>query len=299
MLILSKSRAALSTALKPIQENAQALEIGVVSYGETLDVFNQTTGRDIRYLTPLVFALIALTLLWVFRLTRPWELGLVLLLIVGVSAVSFSPELFSGAALPVDLALTGAVALLVLVTYKPLASLYLTLGVVGLSGVWAFGLLGFLGVPVNFLMAAVFPLLMGIGDDYAIHLLHRYEEERCKKHPGPQAIRIALTRTGRAISADDDHDSGGVHGALLRPKPAHPMVRVALRRLGDQRAHNNDDAHTRAETDLPRGAKGRALAQRSKILCAPPRQACSASGSVATQNCCALPQRCSPSYSSG
>jgi predicted exporter len=80
MLILSKSHVALSTALKPIQENAQALEIGVVSYGETLDVFNQTTGRDIRYLTPLVFALIALTLLWVFRLTRPWELGLVLLL---------------------------------------------------------------------------------------------------------------------------------------------------------------------------------------------------------------------------
>jgi hydrophobe/amphiphile efflux-3 (HAE3) family protein len=216
--LIEVSRRALD-ALKPIQENAQALEIGVVSYGETLDVFNQTTGRDIRYLTPLVFALIALTLLWVFRLTRPWELGLVLLLIVGVSAVSFSPELFSGAALPVDLALTGAVALLVLVTYKPLASLYLTLGVVGLSGVWAFGLLGWLGVPVNFLMAAVFPILMGIGDDYAIHLLHRYEEERCKKHPGPQAIRIALTRTGRAIILTTITTAVGFTALFFAPSP--------------------------------------------------------------------------------
>jgi len=216
--IVEVSRQALA-ALAPIQKSAQALEIGLVSYGETLDIFNQTTGRDIRYLTPLVFALIAVTLSWVFRLTRPWELGLVLLLCVGVSAVSFSPELFSGAALPVDLVLIGAVALLVLVTYKPLASLYLTLGVVGLSGVWAFGLLGWLGVPVNFLMAAVFPLLMGIGDDYAIHLLHRYEEERCKKHPGPQAIGIALTRTGRAIVLTTVTTAVGFTALFFAPSP--------------------------------------------------------------------------------
>jgi len=216
--IIEVSRRALE-ALKPIQQNAQALEIGLVSYGETLDVFNQTTGRDIRYLTPLVFTLIAFTLLWVFRLTRPWELGLVLLLIMGVSVVSFSPELFSGAALPVDLVLTGAMALLVLATYKPLASLYLTLGVVGLSGVWAFGLLGWLGIPVNFLMAAVFPLLMGIGDDYAIHLLHRYEEERCKKHPGPHAIRIALARTGRAIGLTTITTAVGFTALFFAPSP--------------------------------------------------------------------------------
>lgn len=216
--IIAVSRHALE-ALKPIQERAVALEIGLVSYGETLDVFNQVTQRDIRYVTPLVFALIALTLLWVFRLTRPWELGLVFLLIAGVAAGAFSPELFSGAALPIDLVLTGALALVVLVTYKPLASLYLTLGVVGLSGVWAFGLLGFLGVPVNFLMAAVFPLLMGIGDDYAIHLLHRYEEERCKKQPGPQAIRIALARTGRAITLTTITTAVGFTALFFAPSP--------------------------------------------------------------------------------
>lgn len=216
--IVAVSRQALA-AIRPIQESAVALEIGLVSYGETLDIFNQTTQRDIRYLTPLVFALIALTLVWVFRLTRPWELGLVLLLIGAVALGAFSPELFSGAALPIDLVLTGALVLLVLVTYKPLASLYLTLGVVGLSGVWAFGLLGFLGVPVNFLMAAVFPLLMGIGDDYAIHLLHRYEEERCKKQTGPQAIQIALGRTGRAIALATATTAVGFVALFFAPSP--------------------------------------------------------------------------------
>jgi hydrophobe/amphiphile efflux-3 (HAE3) family protein len=216
--IIAVSRQALA-AIKPIQESAVALEIGLVSYGETLDIFNQTTQRDIRYLTPLVFAVIALTLLWVFRLTRPWELGLVFLLIAGVALGAFSPELFSGAALPIDLVLTGALALLVLLTYKPLASLYLTLGIVGLSGVWAFGLLGFLGVPVNFLMAAVFPLLMGIGDDYAIHLLHRYEEERCKKQAGPQAITVALTRTGRAITLTTATTAVGFTALFFAPSP--------------------------------------------------------------------------------
>lgn len=216
--IITVSRQALE-ALRPIQERAIALEIGLVSYGETLDVFNQVTQRDIRYLTPLVFAVIALTLLWVFRLTRLWELGLVFVLIAGVALGAFSPELFPRGALPIDLVLTGALALLVIVTYKPLASLYLTLGVVGLSGVWAFGLLGFLGIPVNFLMAAVFPLLMGIGDDYAIHLLHRYEEERCKKQAGPQAIKIALARTGRAIALTTATTVVGFTALFFAPSP--------------------------------------------------------------------------------
>jgi predicted RND superfamily exporter protein len=216
--IIAVSRQALA-ALEPIRKRAAALEIGLISYGETLDIFNQTTQRDIRYLTPLVFALIALTLVWVFRLTRPWELGLVLVLIIGIALGAFSPELFSGAALPIDLVLTVGLIGLILITYKPLASLYLTLGVVGLSGVWAFGLLGFLGVPVNFLMAAVLPLLMGIGDDYAIHLLHRYEEERCKGQVGPHAISVALARTGRALVLTTITTVGGFTALFFAPSP--------------------------------------------------------------------------------
>lgn len=214
--IIGVSRRALA-ALEPIQKNAVALEIGPLSYGETLDVFNQTTQRDIRHLTPIVVAFVALTLAWVFRLTRPGELALVLLLLLGVAAVAFRPELLPAGAL--DLALVALLAGLVLLSYRALASLYLTLAVVSLSGVWAFGLLGLLGVPLNFLMAAVVPLLMGIGDDYSINLLHRYEEERCRGHAGPQAIKIALARTGRALALTTLTTVVGFLSLLFAPSP--------------------------------------------------------------------------------
>ncbi|MGB2982642.1 MAG: MMPL family transporter, partial [Candidatus Bipolaricaulia bacterium] len=71
--------------------------------------------------------------------------------------------------------------------------------IVILTAVWTFGLLGLWGVPVNFLMIAVLPLLLGVGIDDAIHMLHRYEGERRLGHAGGSAIDTAVTRTGRAL----------------------------------------------------------------------------------------------------
>lgn len=205
--------------LVPIKQRALALEIGLASYGETLDVFQQTTQRDIRRLTPIVLVLVALTLAWVFRLTRPGDLTLVFIVLVGVATVAFSPELFPTVTLPISILLSVLLIGLIVGSYRRLASLYLTLAVVSISGVWAFGLLGLTGVPLNFLMAAVVPLLLGIGDDYSIHLLHRYEEERCKRHEGPEAMDIALARTGRALLLTTLTTVVGFASLLFAPSP--------------------------------------------------------------------------------
>lgn len=206
-------------ALGPLQERAVALEIGPVSYGETLDVFNRTTQHDLRWLTPLVFVFIVATLAWAFRLTRPRDLILIgLLLLAGLGAI-LGPELLSTLTLPVEIISVITLGAVVVGTYKRLASLYLTLTVITLSGIWAFGLMGWLGVPLNFLMAAVLPLLMGIGDDYAIHLLHRYEEERCKGRDGPKAVGIALDRTGRALVITTLTTVAGFVSLFFAPSP--------------------------------------------------------------------------------
>jgi len=205
--------------LAPLSQRAVALEISLASYGETLGVFQQTTQRDIRRLTPIVLVLVALTLAWVFRLTRPGDLALVLIVLVGVAAVAFSPELFPTVTLPISILLSVLLIGLIVGSYRRLASLYLTLAVVSISGVWAFGLLGLTGVPLNFLMAAVVPLLLGIGDDYSIHLLHRYEEERCKSHDGPEAMDIALARTGRALLLTTLTTVVGFASLLFAPSP--------------------------------------------------------------------------------
>ncbi|MCI2431165.1 MMPL family transporter [Candidatus Acetothermia bacterium] len=209
----------MNAALAPLRERAVALEIGPVSYGETLDVFNRATQHDLRWLTPFVFAFIVATLAWAFRLTRPRDLVLIgLLLFAGLGAI-LGPELLSNFTLPVEVIGLVTLGAVVLGTYKRLASLYLTLAVITLSGVWAFGLMGWMGVPLNFLMAAVLPLLMGIGDDYAIHLLHRYEEERCKGCDGPKAIGIALGRTGRALVITTLTTVAGFAALFFTPSP--------------------------------------------------------------------------------
>ncbi|MDW8328732.1 MAG: MMPL family transporter, partial [Candidatus Bipolaricaulota bacterium] len=209
----------VKAALAPVQERALALEIGPVSYGETLDVFNRTTQRDLRWLTPLVFVFIVVTLAWAFRLTRPRDLGLAGVLVLAGVGATLGPEFFSGWTLSVEIVSLVTFAVTILGTYKRLNSLYLTLAVITLSGVWAFGLMGWLGVPLNFLMAAVLPLLMGIGDDYAIHLLHRYEEERCKGRDGPQAVGVALDRTGRALVITTLTTVAGFISLFFAPSP--------------------------------------------------------------------------------
>lgn len=209
----------VNAALAPVQQSAIALEIGPVSYGETLDVFNRTTQHDIRWLTPLVFVFIVVTLAWAFRLTRPRDLALMgLLMLAGLGAI-LGPELLSDFALPVELISLITLGAVVFGTYKRLASLYLTLAVITISGTWAFGLMGWIGVPLNFLMAAVLPLLMGIGDDYAIHLLHRYEEERCKGRDGPKAMETALGCTGRALVITTLTTVAGFLSLFFAPSP--------------------------------------------------------------------------------
>ncbi|GAF81487.1 unnamed protein product, partial [marine sediment metagenome] len=84
-------------------------------------------------------------------------------------------------------------------SFRRLSNLYLPLLIVILTAVWTFGLLGVLGVPLNFLTIAVLPLLLGVGIDDAIHMLHRYDGERRAGSSGETAIDTAVTRTGRAL----------------------------------------------------------------------------------------------------
>lgn len=54
----------------------------------------------------------------------------------------------------------------------------LSLGVVVLGLVWAFGALGYLGVPLSMVTISGLPILLGLGVDFAVQTHNRYEEER-------------------------------------------------------------------------------------------------------------------------
>lgn len=180
-------------ALAPLREKTQATEFALFSYGSILNLFNATTQKDVRFFLPIVLALALFVLAWIFRYTDLSSLLIIGGLWLGITFVSLLDY-------PVVLLISaiGLVAL-VIMSFRRLSDLYLTLGTVLLASIWTFGLLGWSGLPFNFLMLAVIPLLLGVGIDYPVYLLYRYEEERQKNHIGRAAMKNAFAHVGKAL----------------------------------------------------------------------------------------------------
>jgi len=216
-----------------------ALDVGFLSYGASLAVFDQVTRRDVRLFGPFTAVIAAMVLVWIFRIRDRSDLLLLLALLLAVATLAFSPYLSSAVMIGLRLACgLGLIAAMVLIakrvraaqivawlvlgllllvlrgdgwglgivslaavafSFRRLSNLYLPLLVVILTAIWTFGLLGMWGVPVNFLTIAVLPLLLGVGIDDAIHMLHRYDGERRAGLSGRSAVDISVMRTGRAL----------------------------------------------------------------------------------------------------
>ena len=96
-----------------------------------------------------------------------------------------------------DMALLGGVAALamavvLLLVFRARWRL-LALGVMVLGVVWAFGLIGYLGIPLTMVTISGLPILIGLGVDFAVQIHSRYEDELDRD---PQAdVSHALSRT--------------------------------------------------------------------------------------------------------
>jgi len=84
-----------------------------------------------------------------------------------------------------------AIAILVLIHFRSLTAVALSLIPVGIGTLWLAGLMGWLGVPFNPANIMTLPLVIGIGVTNGIHILNRYAEERT---PG-----ILSRSTGKAV----------------------------------------------------------------------------------------------------
>lgn len=61
-----------------------------------------------------------------------------------------------------------------------------------------FGVMGFAGIPVTSIVIAAFPVLIGVGVDYAIQFQSRFDEE-IKRSPMKEAVFTTVTNSGPAI----------------------------------------------------------------------------------------------------
>lgn len=65
--------------------------------------------------------------------------------------------------------------------------------------IWAFGLMGFLSLPLTMVTISGLPILIGLGVDFAIQFHSRFDEELQKGVGAAQALRESLPRIGAAV----------------------------------------------------------------------------------------------------
>ncbi len=70
--------------------------------------------------------------------------------------------------------------------------------VVTISVLWLYGVMGFFGLPISTLAGGVAAMVIGIGIDYAIHIINRFRNEK-KNVSIPDAIANAVSHTGYAL----------------------------------------------------------------------------------------------------
>jgi hydrophobe/amphiphile efflux-3 (HAE3) family protein len=112
----------------------------------------------------------------------------------------------------------GVLIVLYLYFRKPLSTVMPLIPVL-VAVVWTGGAMGIIGIPLDMATAGMGSLLLGMGIDYGIHLMHRYEEERKKKMPIDKAIETAVVSTGTAVFATTATTVVGFLALVLAPLP--------------------------------------------------------------------------------
>ena len=78
---------------------------------------------------------------------------------------------------------------------------FIAVGPIVLVLLWVLGTMALLGIPYNMITALITALSIGIGVDYTIHIIHRYEEEFEHTRDPEAAARRTLGTTGSAPPA--------------------------------------------------------------------------------------------------
>ncbi len=94
---------------------------------------------------------------------------------------------------------TFAVFLITMILFGTFSSALVPILVVTLSVNWLYGTMGYTGLPISTLAGGVAAMVIGIGIDYAIHLMNKFKFERKKGLSIKDAIEEAVVDSGAAI----------------------------------------------------------------------------------------------------
>jgi hydrophobe/amphiphile efflux-3 (HAE3) family protein len=74
----------------------------------------------------------------------------------------------------------------------------LSVFIVGSGLILTFGIIGLAGMPITMITIGAFPVMIGIGIDYAIQFHSRFDEE-ARKSPLPVAVKTTITKAGPSV----------------------------------------------------------------------------------------------------
>jgi predicted RND superfamily exporter protein len=94
--------------------------------------------------------------------------------------------------------LAGLIVVLV-VGFRRLSAPVIILCTLGIAMAWTLGIMHLFNIPVTVTTMAIFPLFLGLGIDYCIHFLRRYDEERKRGHSVAGCMATSFATTGGAI----------------------------------------------------------------------------------------------------
>jgi len=83
--------------------------------------------------------------------------------------------------------------------FRKLSAPIIILFTLAIAMAWTLGIMRSFDIPVTVVTMAIFPLFLGLGIDYCIHFLRRYDEERKQGHSVERCIATSFATTGGAI----------------------------------------------------------------------------------------------------
>ena len=92
----------------------------------------------------------------------------------------------------------GITALIFFFFFRSFRATFITLLVVGIGVIWAFGVIGWLGYEVSILTALIPPLIIVIGVPNAVFLIHKYQQEIKNHKNRGRALQRVISKIGNA-----------------------------------------------------------------------------------------------------
>lgn len=112
------------------------------------------------------------------------------------------------------------------VAYRNLKAIAIAFLALLIGVLWTYGIMGHLDIALNTLNLTVLPLILGVGIDYAIHLVNEFLEHRSRGDTDEKAFRTAGRRAGLALFIATATTVSGL--SLMILSPSLLMAQVGL-----------------------------------------------------------------------